>query len=122
MLTEERAQALAAAWIAAWNAHDLDAILAHYHDDVVFSSPFAVELAGRADGTLTGKDQLRDYFERALQSFPDLQFRDLDVRVSAASICLVYRSVRDLVAAETMVLDEDRRVVRVYAYYGPAAA
>jgi hypothetical protein len=51
-----------------------------------------------------------------------LQFGDLDVRVGATSICLVYRSVRDLVAAETMVLDEDRRVVRVYAHYGPAAA
>jgi ketosteroid isomerase-like protein len=47
--TRESAERFGVAWLAAWNAHDLDAILARYHDDVVFSSPFAVELAGRAE-------------------------------------------------------------------------
>jgi ketosteroid isomerase-like protein len=119
-LTREAAERFGAAWLAAWNAHDLDAILAHYHEDVVFSSPFAVELAGRHDGTLRGTAELRAYFERALQAFPDLRFRDLEVRVGATSICLVYRSVRDLPAAETIVLDADRLAVRVYAHYGAA--
>jgi hypothetical protein len=121
-LTPETAERLGAAWLAAWNAHDLDAIMAHYHEDVVFSSPFAVELVGRSDGTLNGKSELRAYFGRALQSFPDLQFRDLDVRAGATSVCLVYRSVRDLLAAETMVLGADGRVVRVYAHYRPGPA
>ena len=26
----------ATAWVAAWNRHDVDAVLAHFHDDVVF--------------------------------------------------------------------------------------
>jgi ketosteroid isomerase-like protein len=103
-------------WLEAWNSHDLERILRHYSDDVVFTSPFVKELTGRDDGTLTGKDELRDYFARALASFPDLEFGDLEVYGGATSVCLVYRSVRDLRAAEAMLF-EDGVVARVLAHY-----
>ena len=38
MLDRESAEQFAAGWIAAWNGHDLDQILSHYTDDVVFRS------------------------------------------------------------------------------------
>ena len=40
MLTAGEAHELAHHWVEAWNDHDLERILAHYADDVVFSSPF----------------------------------------------------------------------------------
>jgi hypothetical protein len=89
----------------------------HYHEDVVFTSPFAVELSGRSDGTLHGRDDLRAYFERALQRFPDLEFSEFRVCVGATSVCLIYRSVRGLLAAETMVFDGHGLVRRVHAHY-----
>jgi ketosteroid isomerase-like protein len=116
MTTRELADRLAREWVGAWNAHDLDAVLAHYHEDVVFSSPFVAELRG-GDGTLHGRDELREYFERALRTFPDLVFTDLRVTVGATSVCLIYRSVRGLLAAETMILDDDGRARQVYAHY-----
>jgi ketosteroid isomerase-like protein len=79
-LTQAAAERFGADRLSAWNAHDVDAILSHCHEDVVFGSPFAVELAGRADGTLNGKAGLLAYFERARLAFPDLRFRDLEVR------------------------------------------
>jgi ketosteroid isomerase-like protein len=103
-------------WLEAWNRHDLEGILAHYRDDVSFTSPFVKELTGRENGTLVGKDELRDYFSRALAAFPDLEFTDLETFGGATSVCLLYRSVRDLRAAETMLL-EDGLVVRVLAHY-----
>jgi ketosteroid isomerase-like protein len=117
-MTREDAERFADDWLGAWNAHDLEAILEHYADDVIFTSPFVVELAGRADGTLRGKDELRAYVARGLEAFPDLRFTDLEVRFGATGVCLLYRSVRDLPAAETMVLDEAGRVVQVFAHYG----
>jgi ketosteroid isomerase-like protein len=116
-MDENRADGFAQEWLEAWNTHNLEAILEHYHEDVVFSSPFAVELSGRIDGTLRGKDELRAYFERALQTFPELEFSELRVCAGATSVCLIYRSVRRLLAAETMVLGGDGRVQRVYAHY-----
>ncbi|MGH3529462.1 MAG: nuclear transport factor 2 family protein, partial [Pseudonocardiaceae bacterium] len=35
------AAAFADDWVEAWNSHDLDRILSHFTDDVVFTSPVA---------------------------------------------------------------------------------
>jgi hypothetical protein len=43
------AAAFAAERVEAWNDHDVEAVLAHCHDDVVFSSPVA---AVRATGPI----------------------------------------------------------------------
>jgi ketosteroid isomerase-like protein len=44
------AREFAAAWYAAWNAHDLEAILEHYADDVEMSSPLVAALTGEPGG------------------------------------------------------------------------
>ena len=55
-------------WLTAWNAHDLERILAHYSEDVELTSPFVAKLTGRSEGVLRGKAALRDYFARGLTS------------------------------------------------------
>jgi ketosteroid isomerase-like protein len=42
-------------WLAAWNAHDLERILAHYSEDVELVSPFVAKLTGRSEGGVRGK-------------------------------------------------------------------
>ncbi len=115
---EARAQALAQAWVGAWNARDLDAILSHYGEDVVFSSHFVVKLTGDPSGTLRGKAALRDYFSRGLAAYPDLHFELFQVLSGVDSVTLCYRSVNGLHAAETMQVGEDGLVRRVWAHYG----
>ena len=66
--------AFAAEWIAAWNSHDLDRILSHYADDVVFESPASTRITGDASGRVVGKAALRDYWRQALGRVPDLTF------------------------------------------------
>ena len=39
MIDADKAQAFAREWVKAWNDHDLEAILSHYAEDVVFHSP-----------------------------------------------------------------------------------
>ena len=109
----------AAEWVAAWNRHDLDAILAHYADDVVFTSPFAVRLTG--DGTVRGKDALRAYFAAALTKFPDLHFRLRHALAGVNSLVLLYDSVEGLLAAEAFEFDSGGKVTRVNCHYTPAA-
>jgi ketosteroid isomerase-like protein len=71
MLTQEQAHQLAAAWIQAWNSHDLDEILAHYTEDVVLVSPIAVKILNDSFGTVHGKAALRDYFKQGLEVHTD---------------------------------------------------
>lgn len=108
----------AIAWYAAWNSHDLDSILAHYTEDVVFESPFAQQFANES-GVVRGKAELRAYFSRALTANPTLAFEPLIVFAGVSSIVLMYRSIQNLLAAETMEFDSTGRVRRVLAHYTP---
>jgi len=104
-------------WVDAWNAHDLDAILSHYADDIEFTSPFVVSLQHGVDATIRGKVALQDYFERALTAYPDLKFELHEVLTGTSCLVLYYTSVNHLLAAEMMILDDSRRVIRVWAHY-----
>jgi len=117
MITDEQAAAFGRDWIEAWNRHDLRAILAHYDDAVVFSSPFVVKIADEPSGILHGIARLRSYFAEALKKYPDLRFSDLRAHAGVSSVTLTYRSVADLHAAEVMTLNAAGRVVRVDAHY-----
>lgn len=37
------ATAFSQQWLQAWNAHDVESVLRHFHDDVVFTSPVAAK-------------------------------------------------------------------------------
>lgn len=43
-VSQEEADAFAREWSGAWNSHNLDAILAHYHPDIAFTSPFVAQV------------------------------------------------------------------------------
>jgi SnoaL-like domain len=59
---------LANDWVAAWNAHDLDLIMAHYQDAVELTSPVAAQPLGTPDGKVVGKAILRAYLQRRLEA------------------------------------------------------
>ena len=116
-MTESHAQAFAHAWIAAWNARNLERVLEHYAETIEFTSPFAVQLARRGGRHGLGKAALRAYFQEALDAYPDLHFEFMRVLTSVNSITIYYRSVRSLYAAEVMLFDADGKVARVLAHY-----
>ena len=78
-------------WIAAWNAHDLELILAHYAEDVELTSPFVAKLTGPSEGVVRGKAALRDYFTRGLEAYPTLRFDFIQLYPGVRSCVLEYR-------------------------------
>ena len=117
MLTTAKANEFARNWIDAWNARDLGCILTHYSDDIVFSSPFVQEIAGGNNGSVRGRDELRKYFEVALEKFPSLHFDLRAVMLGMNTVTLLYESVRGLLAGETMVLNAAGQITRVWVQY-----
>jgi ketosteroid isomerase-like protein len=108
-------------WYAAWNAHDLDAILDHYADDVEMASPLVATLAGNPDGTIVGKQALRAYFAAGLEKYPELHFEPLGLYVGVGSVVLHYVGANGDRVAETVFLDERGKIVRYVAHYESAA-
>jgi ketosteroid isomerase-like protein len=89
-------------WEAAWNSHDVDRILAHYTEDVVFQSPYVVHRFQEPTGEVRGKDALREYWGSGLQQQPELQFTVEDVRVSVDTLVVNYRNHLGHAASEVL--------------------
>jgi hypothetical protein len=47
-------------WVGAWNAHDVESVLDHFDENVVFTSPVAAKLLPDSAGMIRGKSALRD--------------------------------------------------------------
>jgi len=112
----EAARAFAAEWIAAWNARDLERILEHYAQDVEFTSPYVVKIAGQPSGRLAGKSALRAYWEKGLAMLPGLHFTLVETLVGIGIVTLVYRGHRGIVA-ETFTFNSAGRVTTSTACY-----
>jgi len=117
MVDAELAQRFAEPWYAAWNRHDLNAILEYYTDDVELVAPLVSKLAGSAGGRLVGKKALRAYFAAGLERFPSLRFEPLDLLVGVESLVLRYLGPTGVEAAEVVFLNADGKVTRYFAHY-----
>ncbi|MCB1878313.1 MAG: nuclear transport factor 2 family protein [Chromatiales bacterium] len=117
MITLKQAKLFAREWVDAWNARNLDAVLAHFAEDIELSSPFIAQMLGIASGTLTGKEEIRDYWEFALESVSDVHFEIIDVLVSVESVIIYYKGVLGMKGAEIFYFDGHGKVYRSVAHY-----
>ncbi|WP_299963334.1 nuclear transport factor 2 family protein [uncultured Roseobacter sp.] len=112
-MSDTDVQAFARAWQAGWNSHDLDRILAHYSDDVLFHSLKARAVTG--SGEICGKAALRAYWAQALVAQPDLLFTVEDVFAGHEMMVITYRNHHRVLAAETLYFGLDGLVNRAAA-------
>ena len=117
MQTREQALIFARKWIEGWNTHDLDRILSHYTDDFELTTPFIVTVMNDPSGALKGKAKIREYWARALERFPDLEFELIDVFVGVRSLAIHYRAVLGKLATEVLFFDEAGLVNRSAVHY-----
>jgi ketosteroid isomerase-like protein len=104
-------------YYAAWNKRDLDAIIALYHEDIEFSSPYIAALGFSPDGVVHGKPMLRLYFEKALERAPNLVFKPEALFVGARGHTLIYSNHRGERTAEHHEMDVSGLIVRAEATY-----
>ena len=119
-MDQAEADAFARRWIEDWNSHDLDVILGHWDDDVVFTSPLAARLMGDPSGTVRGKDALRAYWARGLAANPDLHFVLDTVYVGHDSVVIGYTNEHGHRCAELVVFGPAGQAVRGAGHYVPA--
>ena len=88
MLTKTEVVEFAEHWVADWNSHDLEKIMTHYEDDVELISPVAAQILKNPNGRVVGKDALRNYFRKGLETYPNLEFTLKDIMWGLNSIVL----------------------------------
>ncbi|MFE7354455.1 nuclear transport factor 2 family protein [Streptomyces sp. NPDC057543] len=117
----EFARAFAAQWEDDWNSHDLDRVLAHYHEDVTFSSPVMARFTGDPSGTVHGREALRRYWAAALERIPELKSEVVDVRASVHALVIDYRNQIGGRVSEVLTF-RDGLVVSGFGAYGETLA
>jgi ketosteroid isomerase-like protein len=94
-------------WVRAWNAHDVAAVLDHFSDDVVFTSPVAARVVPESGGMVRGKAALRDYWTAALSQQANLHFELIGVYSGESTLVINYRNHRGQLVNEVRTFDGD---------------
>jgi ketosteroid isomerase-like protein len=110
-MDQNLARNFASSWLNAWNAHDLEGVLAHFSEDAVFTSPVAAQLLPETDGVLRGKEQIRRYWSIGLQRIPELRFEIENVYTGIDTVVINYRNHIGGLVSEVLRV-EDGFVVR----------
>ena len=117
MLTEKQAREFASHWIDGWNSHNLDAIMAHYDEKVVLTSPVAQKIMNIPSGTIEGKAALQVYFAKGLDFYPDLRFELIEVMWGINSVVVHYKNQKGTKVGEFMELNPAGKVIKVVVNY-----
>jgi len=119
--THADAEKFAAAWAEAWNRRDVEAVLALFRDDIVFTSPTALAVTGSP--VVRGKDALRAYWTAALAGIGSIRFdvtRVLwdSVRRELAIIYVADIDGKTRTVSENLLFGEDGRVATADVFHG----
>lgn len=107
-------------WAEAWNAHDVESVLQHFHEDVVFTSPVAAKLLPETAGVISGKAALRHYWTLALQRIPNLRFVVEGIYQGIDTIVIVYRNQDERRVSEVLRFSDDMVIEGHGTYLVPA--
>ncbi|QYK54325.1 MAG: nuclear transport factor 2 family protein [Fimbriimonadaceae bacterium] len=99
-------------WIADWNSRDLDRVLSHYAEEIVFTSPRALARLPKTEGTIRGIEQLRDYWAPLAEIRPNLKFSLKAVLETVNGCTVLYTDESSLLVAETMLFGADGKVIQ----------
>ena len=89
-------------WEAAWNRRGVEAVLSHFHEDVVFTSPVAKQIGFVEDGVVKGKDALRRYWTMGLEKTPGLRFEVRSVYEGVNTLVITFKNEKGVDRAEVL--------------------
>jgi ketosteroid isomerase-like protein len=104
-------------WVRAWNAHDVAAVLDHFSDDVVFTSPVAARVVPESGGVVRGKAALCDYWTAAVGQQAELQFEVIGVYSGESTLVINYRNHRGQLVNEVLTFGGDGLVREGHGTY-----
>lgn len=90
MTTAAQSEAIAEAWLSAFNSGDVEGLVALYADDCRHTSPKLRVLHPETGGFLVGKSALRGWWAGAIARLPGLRYEKTALTASADRVLLEY--------------------------------
>ena len=99
------AAAFACSWADQWNRRDLEGLLSHFTDEVVFTSPIAAQVLSESGGVLRGKEAVRRYWGEGMRRIPDLHFDIEGVYAGVNTVVIHYRNHTGALVCEVLTFE-----------------
>lgn len=114
-------KSIALQWFAAFNAHDLEALLALYADDAEHFSPKLKLRHPETHGLITGKEALRSWWRDAFERLPTLLYEVVKLTADEEQVFMEY--IRHVSGEEDLRVGEvlevrDGLIVASRVYHG----
>ncbi len=108
-------------WFEAFNTHDLEKLLALYHDNAKHFSPKLKIRKPETNGLVCGKDALREWWQDAFDRLPSLNYQVTSLTANDERVFMEY--IRKVDAEENMLVAEvlevkDGLIVSSRVYHG----
>ncbi len=120
-MTPDQLSHIAQQWFAAFNSHDLTALLALYADDAEHYSPKLKLHQPETHGWIKGKRALHDWWQGAFLRLPTLQYELLKLTANEHRVFMEYirhvDSEEDLRVGEVLEI-RDHLIVSSRVYHG----
>jgi ketosteroid isomerase-like protein len=120
-MNSEQNRSIAIKWFEAFNTHDLEALLALYHEQAKHFSPKLKIRKPETNGLVQGKNALRDWWKDAFQRLPNLNYTYTTLTSDNDRVFMEYiRKVEgeeDMLIAEVLEI-EDGLIIASRVYHG----
>ncbi len=121
MSVEHPNKLIAHRWFAAFNAHDLEALLALYADDAQHFSPKLKVRQPETNGLIRGKAALRAWWRDAFDRLPSLRYDVIKLTADEEQVFMEYtrhvQGEEDLRVGEVLEI-RDGTIVASRVYHG----
>lgn len=121
MTPQEQNCAVATAWFAAFNAHDLEMLLSLYDNNAKHYSPKLKIRQPETNGLVSGKAALRAWWQDAFHRLPSLQYIPTSLTANDDRVFMEYirRVDRDpeMLVAEVLEIN-DGSIIASRVYHG----
>lgn len=118
---EQQNRSIANQWFDAFNAQDLEALLALYAEDAEHYSPKLKARTPETQGLIRGKRALRDWWRDAFDRLPTLHYRLIRLTVNDEHVFMEYtrhvEGEEDLRVGEVLEV-KDGRIIASRVYHG----
>ena len=120
-MTPEKLQSIAFKWFETFNNKELEKLLSLYDDDAVHFSPKLKVLKPETNGFVTGKQQLREWWQDAFDRLPSLNYKVKTLTANGDRVFMEYiRTVddqEDMLVAEVLDIRDDK-ITSSRVYHG----
>ena len=120
-MSAEKNLSIAHLWFEAFNAHNLEKLLSLYDEDAQHFSPKLKIRHPETKGLVTGKNELRSWWQDAFLRLPTLHYKVTSLTSNADRVFMEYtRTVaheEDMLVAEVLEI-KDGKIIFSRVYHG----